>query len=328
MARRTTRQKCVHSLLTAYQRIKRFQLYRRQRHTGNQPSSDSGMDTDSDALSMTSTSLSMPDLSLSSLSLFSVDSGPDQDNAISTTPDTPMSDSRMSLNMHSSFNDSSHDSLPQLQEPRGPTHLVYNAISAIYSRQYQLDQKFRPVRPPAYLPLILTAYKDNEEFYHLFRQYLRIDPITFDKILVEISSNPLFINQSRHPQMPIDYQLAITLYRFGHYGNAASLQRVADWAGVGKGTVLVATRRVMAAVLQNSFKDQAIRMPTSGEKEEAKQWVERRSKCPPWRDGWCFVDGTLIPLAFRPFWYGQSYYDRKCNYSLNIQVWSILYQVK
>ena len=58
--------------------------------------------------------------------------------------------------------------------------------------------------------------------------------------------------------MPIDYQLAITLYRFGYYGNAASLQRVADWAGVGKGTVLVATRCVMAAVLRSSFKDQAI----------------------------------------------------------------------
>ena len=148
---------------------------------------------------MTSTSLSMPALSLSSLSLFSIDSGPDQDNTISTTPDTPMSDSRMSLDMHSSFNDSSHDSLPQLQEPRGPTHLVYNAISAIYSRWYQLDRKFRPVRPPTYLPLILMAHKDNEELYHLFRQHLHIDPITFDKILVEISSNPLFINQSQYP---------------------------------------------------------------------------------------------------------------------------------
>jgi len=120
--------------------------------------------------------------------------------------------------------------------------------------------------------------------------------------------------------MPVDYQLAIALYRFGYYGNAASIQRIADWAGVGKGTVLVATRRVMTAVLRSSFKDEAIRMPTPEEKEEAKQWVERRSKCSIWRDGWCFVDGTLVPLAFRPFWYGQSYYDRKCNYSLNIQV--------
>jgi hypothetical protein len=68
-------------------------------------------------------------------------------------------------------------------------------------------------------------------------------------------------------------------------------------------------------------------MPTPGEKEEAKQWVEKRSSCPAWRDGWCFVDGTLIPLAFRPFWYGQSYFDRKCNYSLNIQVFFTMQHV-
>ena len=221
-----------------------------------------------------------------------------------------------------SSNNSSQHSTPKKHRrgPRGLTYHVCKTISMIYSHRYHRDRKFGHGRPPAYLPLILTTYKDKEEFHHLFRQWLRIDPITFDKILIAISSDPLFVNQSRHPQMPIDYQLAITLYRFGHYGNAAGLQKVANWAGVGKGTVLVATQRVMTAVLRSSFKDQAIRMPTPGEKEEAKQWVETHSKCPAWRDGWCFVDGTLVPLAFRPFWYGQSYFDRKCNYSLNIQV--------
>jgi hypothetical protein len=197
---------------------------------------------------------------------------------------------------------------------------VRKAFSTIYSSRYHVDRKFGHGKPPAYLPLILTTYKDHQEFHHLFRQYLRIDPITFDNILAEIRTDPIFTNQSRHPQMAIDHQLAITLYRFGHYGNAASLQRVADWAGIGKGTVLIATRRVMIAVLRGSFKDQAIRMPTPEEKEEAKQWVGKHSKCTTWRDGWCFVDGTLVPLAFRPFWYGQSYFDRKCQYSLNIQV--------
>ena len=236
----------------------------------------------------------------------------------------PTSGSGMDLDVSS---DSSSDNLSQCSSspkhqhgPRGLTNHVRKAISAIYSSRYHRDRKFGHGKPPAYLPLILTTYKDDDELHHLFRQWLRVDPITFDKILTEISADSLFVNHSRHPQMPVDYQLAIALYRFGHYGNAASLQRVADWAGVGKGTVVVATRRVMTAVLRSSFKDQAIRMPTPGEKEEAKQWVESRSKCPTWRDGWFFVDGTLVPLAFRPFWYGQSYFDRKCNYSLNIQV--------
>ena len=60
-------------------------------------------------------------------------------------------------------------------------------------------------------------------------------------------------------------------------------------------------------------------MLTEDEKEDAKMWVEAHS-CKAWRDGWCLVDGTLIPLYDRPHWYGESYFDRKCNYSLNFQV--------
>ena len=332
MARRTARQKLVHSLLTAYQRIKRLKLHQRRR-TGRRQSTDADhpMDTDSDDSSTTPGSPSLSSLtydSLSSLSLSRVDMHPDQDDAASGTHlDIPTSGSSMDLDMSS--DDSSDDSVPlaskRQQGPRGLTYHVRKAVSTIYSSRYHRDRKFGHGRPPASLPLILTTYKDDDEFHHMFQQWLRINPITFDKILDEIGSNPLFINRSRHPQMPIDYQLAITLFRFGHYGNAAGLQRVADWAGVGKGTVLVATRRVMGAILRSSFKDQAIRIPTPGEKEEAKQWVEKCSKCPAWRDGWCFVDGTLVPLAFRPFWFGQSYFDRKCNYSLNIQVDDTLY---
>ena len=66
-------------------------------------------------------------------------------------------------------------------------------------------------------------------------------------------------------------------------------------------------------------------MPMPEEKEEAKRWVERCSKCSTWRDGWCFVDRTLVPLTFHLFWYGQIYFDCKCNYSLNIQVSSAMW---
>jgi hypothetical protein len=120
--------------------------------------------------------------------------------------------------------------------------------------------------------------------------------------------------------MPVEDQLAIALYRFGHNGNAASLQSVANWAGVGKGTVTLCTRRVMVAVLRPTFMREAVRFPTEAEKDDAKAWVAAHS-CQAWRHGWCLVDGTLIPLAERPNWFGESYFDRKCNYSLNVQVY-------
>jgi hypothetical protein len=139
----------------------------------------------------------------------------------------------------------------------------------------------------------------------------------------KISGDPIFSNDSLNAQISVELQLAIALYRFGHDGNAVSQQMVAHWGGVGKGTVRLITRRVMTAVLRPNFMQEAVRYPTDEEKERAKEWVAEHS-CRAWRHGWLFVDGTLIPLYKRPNWFGESYFDRKCNYSLNIQVSSLL----
>jgi hypothetical protein len=72
---------------------------------------------------------------------------------------------------------------------------------------------------------------------------LHLSPNSFDWIVEQISDDPVFSNNSPNGQLPIDEQLAIALYRFGHDGNAASLQHIANWAGVGKGTVTLVTRR-------------------------------------------------------------------------------------
>ncbi|KAF9059460.1 hypothetical protein BDP27DRAFT_1238774 [Rhodocollybia butyracea] len=165
----------------------------------------------------------------------------------------------------------------------------------------------------------------------MFRLELRVSPYTFDQLVAAIKDDPILQNNSETAhQAPVEEQLAVVLYRFGHDGNAASLQGVANWAGIGKVTVLVHTKRILAAVLRPEFMGKAVRLPTEEEKEEAKQWVEDHSglprrcnttrACRAWRDGWCFVDGTLIPLYARPYWYGESYFDRKCRYSLNVQV--------
>ncbi|KJA25911.1 hypothetical protein HYPSUDRAFT_133783, partial [Hypholoma sublateritium FD-334 SS-4] len=172
-------------------------------------------------------------------------------------------------------------------------------------------------RPPAALPHTLSVFHDTRPDH--FRQELRVSPSTFDALVEKLWNDRAFSNNSQNAQMPVEHQLAIALYRFGHYGNAASLDSVAKWSGYAKGTVLLATRQVMTAVLHPGFMQDAVHMPNAEEKEEAKQWVEDHS-CRAWRDGWCFVDGTLVPLFDRPFWYAESYFDRKCNYSLNIQV--------
>ncbi|KAF7372536.1 DDE Tnp4 domain-containing protein [Mycena venus] len=196
---------------------------------------------------------------------------------------------------------------------------VRQNLEEMYAHRYEMPRDTFP-RGPAFLRHVLGVLKDTRA--DLFRQELRVSPLTFDKLVNKLADHPVFANNSTNGQMPVEDQVAIVLYRFGHSGNAAGLQKVANWAGVGKGTITVVTRRVMTAILDPGFMTEAVRMPTPAEKEKAKAWVEAHS-CKAWRDGWCMVDGTLVALFDRPFWFGESYFDRKCNYSLNIQIVSL-----
>ncbi|KAJ6560011.1 hypothetical protein B0H19DRAFT_859703, partial [Mycena capillaripes] len=150
-----------------------------------------------------------------------------------------------------------------------------------------------------------------------FRRNLRVLPETFDALVLRIENHSVFTNNSHRQQIPVYIQLAIALYRFGHDGNAASVESIAQWAGVSAGLVVKCTRRVIIAFL--SIHDSVIRWPTEEEKEEAKGWVEAAS-CEEWRGGFCMVDGTLVPLFEKPGHHGEVLnFDRKSNYSLNVQ---------
>lgn len=186
------------------------------------------------------------------------------------------------------------------------------AIRSAYSQRYQVPRNPIP-KGPAYIHHVLNVYKTLRPDF--FRHYIRVSPATFDRLVDTLAADPVFINDSHNEQIPVDIQVAVTLYRFGRNGNGVSLQSVAGWAGLGKGTVPRVTCRVMGAILRPSFMRSAVRFPTPEEKEEAKEWVERHS-CRAWRNSWLMVDGTLVKLYHRPEFYGESYFDRKSNYSL------------
>lgn len=103
----------------------------------------------------------------------------------------------------------------------------------------------------------------------------------------------------------------------------ASTMKVALWFGVGYGTVRKATTRVMLALNSEAFRNSTVQWSNQEAKEKAKEWVGDRS-CPAWRDGWCMVDGTLVPLYQRPAFFGNTWFDRKHNYSMTVQVWFFL----
>jgi hypothetical protein len=219
------------------------------------------------------------------------------------------------LNTTDSFdNDTTND-----PPPSASLHTqVINELKQMYSHRYEVPHIRMPKPHEPFLKHLLKTLKAMRPDH--FRIKLRVSPLTFDRLIKAIENDPVFVHHSRlSPKAPIEEQLGVALYRFGHNGNAASLQSIANWAGIGKGTVELYTRRVMVALLRPEFMRSSVHWPDEAEKEAAKEWVQNHS-CKAWRDGWCFVDGTLVPLASRPYWYGESYFDRKCRYSLNVQV--------
>jgi hypothetical protein len=172
------------------------------------------------------------------------------------------------------------------------------------------------------LDLILIDFKFHDP--KRFRHNLRVSASTFDRLLEMIETHPIFLNDANNSQGPVSKQLAIAMFRFGHNGNAASVEAVAQWAGVSAGTIVNCTRRVIISFL--ALHDSAIRWPSEDEKEKSKEWVEMVS-CYAWRDGYCMVDGTPIVLFQKPGYHGEAYFDRKSNYSLNLQVRLTLFHV-
>ena len=144
---------------------------------------------------------------------------------------------------------------------------VRNEVETMYAQRYEMSRRTLP-RGPAYLHHVLGTLKNDCSDH--FREALRISPGTFDKIIDLIMHDPVFSNNSNHPQIPIEMQLAIALYQFGHDGNSTSLQSVANWASVSQGMVHLITHWVMTAILRLEFKKLAVHFPTASEKEKAK----------------------------------------------------------
>ena len=186
----------------------------------------------------------------------------------------------------------------------------------LHSQRY-LTPRVTINKPMSLLMVTLAAYKTSHP--EIFHRYLRVWPDTFDSLVGTIQDDEVFHNHSHNNQFPVEQQLAVALYRFGHFGNAVSIQEVSLWAGWGYGTVDRSTRHVIKALCHPHFRRAAVRWPNEEEKENAKVWVEGASG-PEWHDGWLMVDGTLVPLSRRPGFYGNTWYDRKSNYSMNVQV--------
>ncbi|KIK17970.1 hypothetical protein PISMIDRAFT_110318, partial [Pisolithus microcarpus 441] len=88
---------------------------------------------------------------------------------------------------------------------------------------------------------------NNLEKFHC---KLCVDPDVFTSLIRKLENHPIFSNNSNNPQLPVSVQLAIFLNRVGHYGNGATMEDLAEWAGVLIGMVYNCYCWVMIVLLQ------------------------------------------------------------------------------
>ena len=191
-------------------------------------------------------------------------------------------------------------------------------LQAIRSTRYLNPRNPVPRLEAASLSLVWEYAKDPAQ-HGRFQHMLRVSPRVFQVIVELIKDHPVFSNNSNHPQAPVEEQLAVTLFRMGRFGNAASLEDIAREAGCSEGTVEAYTSRCFEAIM--ALHDIFVRPLTPEEKEREKEWIDQHLGFKGlWREGWVMYDGTIVVLYARPGLDGDAYYTRKCNYGLNLQV--------
>jgi hypothetical protein len=196
---------------------------------------------------------------------------------------------------------------------------LQHRIAALHDEVARARIVHRPDEPPLRASQLYALIHYEQHRPYLFRQKLRVDPVIFDDILDQISGHHIFHNKSNNPQLPITIQLAIFLNRAGHYGNAISLQDVAQWAGISVGSVVNCTNHVMIALLDQH--DNFISFPHSDSEDAELAWQYAESRtCSEWHNDILAIDGTTVDLYAKPAHFGETFYDRKSNYSLGCQV--------
>jgi hypothetical protein len=153
-------------------------------------------------------------------------------------------DDEAELSSHGGSSDDEWSGESDTDEVGGPgervrlARWVRETIEAMYTHRYEVPQNQLP-HGPGYLHHVPTVQKNQwpDHFHHA----LRVIPATFDRIIKKILDDPIFFNRSDQQQLSVEERLTVTLYQFGHDGNAAGLQAVANWAGLSKETVSLVT---------------------------------------------------------------------------------------
>jgi hypothetical protein len=134
-----------------------------------------------------------------------------------------------------------------------------------------------------------------------------MDQTSFQHILDLIKDDPVFCNQNRRPQRPVQHQLAVYLIRMGR----TQALKTSNVAGVAEGTLYKYCNRVSKAI--RCLKRGHLAWPGHQRRRIIKRTFAAKGF--PGCIGMC--DGSLIRLGTKPKESGKSYWCRKKMYAVS-----------
>ncbi|CAD6963342.1 unnamed protein product, partial [Tilletia laevis] len=260
---------------------------------------------------------SMPDCS-SSDSGSSVSTTSASDSSLSSSVSDSIS---VQLSSASDSDDSSADSTISQSSAKRDAVRAAGLLRSLASRRVVNPRRERRDVVPLYKRLQRLGKSSRPSDLQAFRHLVRMTPPAFDALVQVIASNPVFqATDPRRPQAPVEEQVAVTLFWLGRCGNGSGVVDVALACGCAEGSVTAYSSRVVQALYD--IRQEVLCWASEDEKDQARTWVAQRSKCLEFGSGWSMVDGSQIPLAFKPGKHAhhQEYYDRKGQYALNLQL--------
>ena len=148
-----------------------------------------------------------------------------------------------------------------------------------------------------------------------FKAQARMTKDAFKQLLNLIKDDPVFDNNSRHKQAPVEDQLMLFVWKLGNYGNGVSFMKLAFAFGISEGTVERYYARCLLAIL--ALESRTVVWPTKEKKQTIKRAIKKK-----FTFNHCigFVDGTLLPLYQAPSEHAADYYSRKGFYAISAMV--------
>ena len=92
--------------------------------------------------------------------------------------------------------------------------------------------------------------------------------------------------------------LSVALYRLDRSGNGGGERDAALQCGCSVGSIVAYTNCTVAGLLK--LNNEVMQFALEEEREHAAAWVHNTTGVEEWGKGWLVVDGTHIPLAWKP----------------------------